>query len=246
MMRPLSRNGHELYLRPLRVSDVDRLLAFFVSLSPESRRLFRPYAFTRDDAARACSEAEGDRSTRLVIIRPQGDAIVGYGYFTEAGVADPRIPILGIAIADSYQNMGLGRALMEALIEEARLQGKLGLQLTVYKENARAIHLYSRLGFQLTGEADNGRQHAMRLAFAARQTAHEERGVLLDPLPFGLTHLTPDTWTADEWRSYLDFLHIAGANLVMVFVWPSQYYHPDVPATLPNAWRLGVLREALR
>lgn len=245
MVRTVSRNGQEYYLRPLRTTDVDRLLSFIVGLSPESRRLFRPHAFTRDDAVRATREAQSEHSTRLVLVRLGNDAVVGYGYFTEAGVADPRVPLLGIAIADRQQNVGLGRLLMQTLIEEARAQGKTGLQLTVYKENARAIHVYEKLGFRVVGEADGGKQHAMRLDFALDTTVLEQRGVLLNLVPWGLTHLTLDTWTLSEWTAYLDFLHAAGANLVQVQVWPSLYYHPDEPATLPHAWRYTLLRQAL-
>lgn len=245
MIRSIRRSGQELYIRPLRTTDVDRLFSFFVGLSPSSRQFFRPHPFSREDALHAVHESQSEISTRLVIVRPQDGTIVGYGYFTEAGVADARVPILALVIADRYQNQGLGRALMETLIAEARAQGKSGIQLTVFKENARAIHLYQSLGFRIVGEADGGKQHAMRLDFERNAHACDQRGVFLHPLPHGLTYLTLDTWSAAEWTSYLDFLHAAGANMVKVLVWPTHYYHPDAPATLPNAWRYGVLRQAL-
>ncbi|HOJ21841.1 MAG TPA: GNAT family N-acetyltransferase [Armatimonadota bacterium] len=245
MIRRVSRNGRELFVRPLRLTDTDRILSFMVSLSPESRRLFRPHPFNRDDAERAVRDAQTGRSSRFVLVDPQEDEIVGYAYFSESGVGDTRVPMLGIAVADAYQNMGLGRLLMELLFEEARAQGKAGLQLTVYKENARAIHLYTALGFRIVGEADGGKQHAMRVEFAPNTTLVERRGVFLNPMPWGLAPLTADTWSTTEWTAYLDFLHAAGANLLMTFVWPGQYYHPDEASTVRNGWRYGVLRNAL-
>ncbi|MBI3945681.1 MAG: GNAT family N-acetyltransferase [Armatimonadetes bacterium] len=245
MIRPVSRNGQELYIRPLRAMDADRLLSFIVALSPTSRRLFRPHAFTREDAVRTVREAQTEMSTRLVIVHPHDEAIIGYGYFTESGVADARVPLLGLVIADRYQNQGLGRALMDALFAEARSQGKAGIQLTVFKENARAIHLYTTLGFRIVGDADGGKQHAMRLDLDPSGSVVDQRGIFLHAVPRGLTRLTLDTWTAPEWIAYLDFLRAAGTSLVKILVWPAHYYHPDEPATLPNAWRYGVLRQAL-
>ena len=245
MIRTISRNGHDLYIRPVRDSDTDRLVSFMAGLSLGFRRLFRPHAFTREDALRVTRDSDGGRSTRFVIADPQSEHLVAYGYFSESGVSDPRVPLLGIAVADQYQNQGVGRIFMEALIGEARAQGKTGLQLTVYKENARALHLYGSLGFHVVGDADGGKQHAMRLEFEQTATASERRGVFLNPVPWGLRPLTVDTWTAPQWTAYLDFLRVAGANLLKVLVWPGQYHHPDMPDTLPNAWRYSVLREAL-
>lgn len=247
MMKSLTRNGQELCIRPLRDTDADadRLLSFFAGLGPESRRLFRPHSFTREDAVRATKDTESGRSTRLVVVSPEEDRFVAYGYFSESGVTDARVPLLGIAVADSHQNQGLGRTLMQTLLEDARAQGKSGVQLTVFKENARAIHLYGALGFRIIGDADGGKQHAMRVDFAPSDATYDRRGVFLNPVPWGLTHLTMDTWTAEEWAGYLDFLAAGGANLAVLLVWPQQYHHPDVPETLPNAWRSGVLRGAL-
>ncbi|HOQ30232.1 MAG TPA: hypothetical protein PLH36_15955, partial [Armatimonadota bacterium] len=93
MIRRVSRNGRELFVRPLRLTDTDRLLSFMVSLSPESRRLFRPHPFNRDDAERAVRDAQTGRSSRFVLVDPQEDAIVGYAYFSESGVGDTRVPM---------------------------------------------------------------------------------------------------------------------------------------------------------
>lgn len=245
MIRRVIRDGRELFLRPLRATDTDRLLAFMTGLSPQSRRLFRPHEFTREDARHATHDAQSGRSTRLVLVEPPDEVVVAYAYFSEVGVGDPRYPLVGIAVTDRYQDKGLGHLLMETLIEEARSQGKAGLQLTVYKENARAIHLYAKLGFRIVGEADGGKQHAMRLEFARNTAAVPRRGIHLNPVPWGLSRLSLDTWSAPEWLAYIDFLHGAGANMLQVSVWPAHYYHPDEPTTVAHGWRYGVLRQAL-
>ena len=59
---------------------------------------------------------------------------------------------LGITIAAQAQGQGVGHALMRALISHADdWAGLLRLELTVYADNARAIALYERHGFQHEG-----------------------------------------------------------------------------------------------
>ncbi|MDQ2682232.1 MAG: GNAT family N-acetyltransferase, partial [Chloroflexota bacterium] len=60
---------------------------------------------------------------------------------------------LGIAIAQDWRGMGLGRALMTALIDEAKevLPGLRIVRLNVFAGNDRAIALYRSLGFIETG-----------------------------------------------------------------------------------------------
>lgn len=58
---------------------------------------------------------------------------------------------LGVSIRQKYWGLGLGRALCEAAIVEARLIGLTRIQLHVRADNLRAIALYEELGFQLEG-----------------------------------------------------------------------------------------------
>ncbi|WP_104200428.1 ribosomal protein S18-alanine N-acetyltransferase [Cryobacterium sp. Y29] len=68
-----------------------------------------------------------------------------------AGLLAPRGATEGdiqtIAVADSARGHGLGRALMEALISEARKRGARLIFLEVRADNPGAQRLYERLGF---------------------------------------------------------------------------------------------------
>ena len=68
-----------------------------------------------------------------------------------AGLLAPRGATEGdiqtIAVADSARGHGLGRALMEALISEARKRGARLIFLEVRADNPGAQRLYARLGF---------------------------------------------------------------------------------------------------
>lgn len=62
------------------------------------------------------------------------------------------VMMIGIAVLPSAQRQGVGSALMAALCEHAdRWLGVLRIELTVYTDNAAAIHLYRKFGFEIEG-----------------------------------------------------------------------------------------------
>lgn len=59
---------------------------------------------------------------------------------------------IGIMVHRDFQNQGVGRALMNTVIDMADNWLKLvRLELTVFEDNERAIHLYESLGFEKEG-----------------------------------------------------------------------------------------------
>lgn len=60
--------------------------------------------------------------------------------------------LLGVSVAKAAQGQGVGNALMRALCEYAdRWAQVLRLELDVYTDNARAIALYRKFGFEIEG-----------------------------------------------------------------------------------------------
>lgn len=57
----------------------------------------------------------------------------------------------GIAIVEEYWNSGLGTLLTKEILEYAQKAGFEQVELGVYEDNPRAIHLYEKLGFQKYG-----------------------------------------------------------------------------------------------
>ena len=58
---------------------------------------------------------------------------------------------LGMSIQTAYCNSGLGTRMLEIAIEQAKQNGFEQMELGVYGDNHRAIHLYEKLGFQRCG-----------------------------------------------------------------------------------------------
>lgn len=67
---------------------------------------------------------------------------------------------LGMAVAGAAQGQGVGKALMQALMDYAdRWAQVLRIELNVYTDNAPAVALYKRFGFRVEG---THRGYAMR------------------------------------------------------------------------------------
>ena len=59
--------------------------------------------------------------------------------------------VMGISVRKEYWGCGLGSYLMQLAIDQTRANGFEQLELGVYSDNARAIHLYEKVGFERYG-----------------------------------------------------------------------------------------------
>ena len=60
--------------------------------------------------------------------------------------------MIGVSVGAAAQRQGVGTALMQALCDYAdRWMGVLRIELTVYVDNAAAIALYRKFGFETEG-----------------------------------------------------------------------------------------------
>lgn len=81
-----------------------------------------------------------------------GDRAAGYcGLLRSFEEAD----ITNVAVAEEFRGRGVGRRMLEALMEEGRRQGICRFTLEVRTGNLRAIHLYQKLGFEPVGVRKN-------------------------------------------------------------------------------------------
>jgi ribosomal protein S18 acetylase RimI-like enzyme len=73
----------------------------------------------------------------------------GYGF------VDERTPELAIAVVPNARGKGVGSALLAALLDRARAEGYGAISLSVDRNNAGAIELYERHGFERVGGEDD-------------------------------------------------------------------------------------------
>ena len=66
---------------------------------------------------------------------------------------------MGIALFQKYTGMGIGKILIEKLLQIAKEKGFEQMELEVAAENERAVHLYKKLGFQIYGTFPDNRKY---------------------------------------------------------------------------------------
>ncbi|HCX84400.1 MAG TPA: GNAT family N-acetyltransferase [Micrococcales bacterium] len=70
----------------------------------------------------------------------------GYGFY------EPGVPELTLAIVPGRRRLGIGHALLAALIARARESGVRRISLSVARDNEAAVRLYTQAGFVSVGE----------------------------------------------------------------------------------------------
>ena len=123
-----------------------------------------PEAFTSDAAPERSHESY---LSRLGLDRPEGGEFTLGAWQGERLVGavscehDPRPKVvhighvIGMMVRSDAQGLGVGRALLDACVAEARAaRGLVMLTLTVTAGNASAVHLYERAGFTRYGRLE--------------------------------------------------------------------------------------------
>ncbi|MCI9081612.1 MAG: ribosomal protein S18-alanine N-acetyltransferase [Lachnospiraceae bacterium] len=102
--------------------------------------------FSRPWSEEAFAQSMGQDTIFIVALK--GDAIVGYcGLYCSFGEGE----ITNVAVIPTEHNQGIGRAMMEYLLNQAQERGITRIVLEVRISNKNAIHLYSSLGFENCG-----------------------------------------------------------------------------------------------
>jgi len=87
----------------------------------------------------------------VVACEPESRAVVGYGLATfgfDLEFAGPDSFVTELYVEPARRRHGIGRKLLEALVQELRAAGANAVHLLVRPENAPARALYERHGFQ--------------------------------------------------------------------------------------------------
>ena len=152
--RRLQLGGHELLLRCAREEDAQRLIDYLKTTSGETRFLIREpdeVTMTQEDERRFIRRQNESASDVMLLAFYDGEfagnaSLMGMGpsrYRHRAGVA--------IALFQAYTGLGIGRAMIEALLAIAKECGIEQVELEVVADNERAIALYKKLGFEVYG-----------------------------------------------------------------------------------------------
>ncbi|WGU39467.1 GNAT family N-acetyltransferase [Phenylobacterium sp. NIBR 498073] len=91
-------------------------------------------------------------ATQTMLVAVIGGKVVGSLGLSRLEGRRSQVGTFGMAVHDGYAGRGVGTALLAAAVEQAdRWLGLQRLELTVWSDNARAIALYERFGFEREG-----------------------------------------------------------------------------------------------
>ena len=149
-------DGTDVLLRPIRPEDESMEAEFINGLSEESSRL-RFFSIVRNlphgDLVRFCN-IDYDREMAIVAEVKQGGRSREVGVGRLIAEPDQKRGEFAVVIADQYQGRGLGRKLLDMLIdiaEDKRLESIYGV---VLKDNPAMLSLCREMGFTLTPQED--------------------------------------------------------------------------------------------
>jgi len=127
-------NRDLLHLRPARPDD-----------GPALHRICYPhYAPEEMERTLAASLKQAERGRGLRLVAEWEEQIAGCGQLLSWGRG---AEIADLVVVPRYRGRGIGRELVEALLEEARRLGIPAVEIGVRPGNQRALALYQRLGF---------------------------------------------------------------------------------------------------
>jgi len=81
---------------------------------------------------------------RAVVVDEPDGRVAGYAF---ASIVADEGEILNLAVEPGVRRHGLGRLLLEAVLDLCRREGAATVYLEVRASNAAALHLYERAGF---------------------------------------------------------------------------------------------------
>lgn len=159
-------DGIPILVRPIRPEDEPQMVKFHESLSEQSVR-FRYFGSLsvenrtgHERLVRTCFN-DYDREIALVAETKPPDAmgdIVGVARLIKAhGRNEAEFAIL---VADAWQGMGLGTALMKVLVETGREEKLVRITGRILAENTTMLEMSRNVGFELTWQPDDGEWEA--------------------------------------------------------------------------------------
>jgi putative acetyltransferase len=140
-----------IHVRATEPSDIEAISEIMNSPGVIRNTLQTPYQSVEWRRERFANYRPGSRS---LVAEVDGRVVGNLGLTPEGSDRRKHVGSIGMAVHDDFQGQGVGTALMEVIIELAeRWMGLTRIELSVYTDNAPAIALYKKFGFEIEGTA---------------------------------------------------------------------------------------------
>ena len=153
------RNNQVVKIRETEVKDAALILDFFVEVNKESKYLSRePHEvdMTLDEEMGYLDRISKSENDCMLVVFDE-NSVVGTIGFHGSGLSRLKHKVsIGISVLSEYQNLGLGKIMMESILKKAKQYGKTKVELEVRIDNYNAIRLYEKFGFRNEGIRRHG------------------------------------------------------------------------------------------
>ncbi len=137
-------------IRAIEVSDWEALAALQQCPKVRQGTLKMPYRSASDTRKRL--ENPPDSHYQLVAIEGSQSQLVGVVSLTQYKASRQHVAGLGMAVHDDFHGLGIGSTLLkEALVIADDWLNLKRVELSVFVDNAPALHLYEKFGFEVEG-----------------------------------------------------------------------------------------------
>jgi GNAT superfamily N-acetyltransferase len=145
-------DGRAVRLRLAGEDDVPAITRLYSELSPES--FYRRFGTGQPGPALVARFASLGSGTACLVAAPPADPrrLAGEARYVPIG---PGTAELALTIRDGYQGAGLGRLLLEALVDRARVDGFERLRAVVLLGNTPMLHLLQLYGWVLAAPTED-------------------------------------------------------------------------------------------
>lgn len=129
------------------------------------------YTFTEAELAKIIAERQDSDSALILVAEAEG-TIVGYAYCFAGRLGYKHTQDLNVTVNRQWRDKGVGTALLRYMIDWCRANPNVRrLELWVFPNNPRAMHVYEKLGFQHEG---------------VRRASYFKQGEMLDLILMGI------------------------------------------------------------
>ncbi|MFO7783498.1 MAG: GNAT family N-acetyltransferase [Desulfatiglandales bacterium] len=156
--RAVTKDGVDVFVRPIRPEDAPLLLELFDSMSMRSRyyRFLSPKKSLSREMLVRLTQVDYDRHIALVALREGEGGEKMMGVVRIISDPDKYLAEFSVAVADAWQGKGIGGKLLERALDVAVDYGIKKVQGEVLGENKQMLDLSRRLGFEISRDGDAG------------------------------------------------------------------------------------------
>lgn len=155
----VSKKGNTVTFRCLRENDLEGMLTYINTLIREDTFIgLYGEPLTHNEEKKHLEETMESikKENKIVIVVEVNGQYVGSGDLRREPLRRKKhCGNIGISLLKIYRDEGIGKELLQTLIQEAKKMKLLLLTLTCLENNDRALHLYEKLGFKRCGYIPN-------------------------------------------------------------------------------------------